>query len=301
MNRSKIILFVAFLGISFFSISSAFAQSRLEVGALIGGSCYQGDILGSTVAEIAPNIHLSASAQAAYFFNNYIGVRLSGGYGKMSGGDKFSEVPWRKARNLSFQSNVTNFGARVEYNITGFNPLMEKNFTIYPFVGYHHVFFNPQAEYKGKLYDLQPLGTGGQGLSKYPDRKSYNLNAGSLYFGGGMKLAIAPQLSLGIEFSAFRTFTDFLDDVAGNYVPYTDILQATGNQVAAALSNREGEFKGSDQIALQTADVARGNLKVFDYYYQFGVTVMYNFYDPFGQKAKTGFGKKKSTRNCPKF
>ncbi len=299
MNRSTIILFVAFLGTSI--CTSTFAQGRLEVGTLIGGSCYQGDILGSTVAEIAPNIHLSGSLQGAYFFNDYVGVRLSGGYGKMSGGDNFSEVPWRRARNLSFQSNVTNFGARVEYNITGFNPFTEKNFTIYPFAGYHQVLFNPQAEYKGKLYDLQPLGTSGQGLSQYPDRKAYKLSAGSFYYGGGMRLAIAPQLSVGIEFSAFRTFTDFLDDVAGNYVPYTDILQASGNQVAAALSNREGEFKGSDQIVLKTANESRGNLKVFDYYYQFGLTVMYNFYDPFGQKAKTGFSKKKSTRKCPTF
>ena len=168
-------------------------------------------------------------------------------------------------------------------------------------MGYHHLFFNPKAEYKGKLYDLQPLGTSGQGLSKYPDRKPYKLNTGSIYFGGGMRVAVAPQLSLGIEFSAFRTFSDYLDDVAGYYVPFTDILQETGNQVAAALSNREGEYKGSDQIILKSATESRGNVKVFDYYYQFGITAMYNFEDPFGNKAKNGFSKKKKTRNCPKF
>jgi hypothetical protein len=273
----------------------------LELGALLGGSCYQGDILGGTVAEIAPNIHGSASLQAAYFFNDYIGVRVGGGFGKMSGSDKYAEAPWRKARNLSFESNVTQFGVRLEYNITGFNPLKERNFTIYPFVGYHHLFFNPKAEYKGKLYELQPLGTGGQGLSKYPSKKPYQLNTGSLSFGGGMKIAATERISIGLEFSAFRTFTDYLDDVAGNYVPYTDILQETGNQIAAALSSRENELKNTDQIALKSANEGRGNLKVFDYYYQFGLTIMYNFYDPFGQKAKTGFGKKKKTRNCPKF
>jgi Domain of unknown function (DUF6089) len=302
MNKLTLITRNAFLSVFFlFAQSIVIAQSRLEVGGLVGGSAYQGDILGGTVSEIAPNIHGSASVQAAYFFNDYIGVRLGAGMGKMSGSDKFAESPWRKERNLSFESNVTQFGARIEYNITGFNPAMDKNFTIFPFVGYHHLFFNPMAEYKGKLYELQPLGTAGQGLAKYPERKPYKLNTGSICFGGGMRVAIVEQLSLGLEFSAFRTFTDYLDDVAGYYVPYTDILQETGNQVAAALSNREGEYKGSDQIVLKKTTDGRGNLKVFDYYYQFGITVMYNFYDPFGQKAKTGFGKKKKTRNCPKF
>jgi hypothetical protein len=122
-----------------------------------------------------------------------------------------------------------------------------------------------------------------------------------LVYGGGVRIAMTPRISIGLEFSAFRSFTDYLDDVAGRYVPFTDILQETGNQVAAALSNREGEFIGSDQIVLRNNSELRGNLKVFDYYYQFGLTVMYNLYDPFGPKSRGAFSRKKSTKDCFKF
>ena len=155
-----------------------FSQKRLELGVLLGGSFYQGDILGQTASEIIPNVHPAAAIQAGYFLNNHLGFRLGVGYGKMSGGDSYSEAPWRRARNLSFESNVFHGGARVEYNITGFNPDNEQNFTIYPFIGYHHTFFEPKTAYKGKIYSLQPLGTEGQGLAKYPNSKKYKLNAG---------------------------------------------------------------------------------------------------------------------------
>jgi hypothetical protein len=283
------------------SLAPIKAQHRLEIGGLIGGSCYQGDILGLTAAEIKPNTYLSGSLQAGYFFNDYLGFRIGGGVGKMSGGDQYAELPWRRARNLSFYSNVTQFGARVEYNITGFNPYENRNFTLYPFLGYHQLLFNPKTVYKGVVYELQPLGTGGQGLSKYPDRKKYKLSVGSLYYGVGLRIAPISRLTVGLEFGAFRAFTDYLDDVAGNFVPYTDILQETGNQVAAALSNREGEFLGKDEIILKKSNELRGNLKVYDYYYQFGFTVMYTFDDPFGFKAKGHYKSKNRKGKCFKF
>ena len=141
MFKLKFSFLNTFFSICFLVVNSSEAQNRLEIGALLGGSCYQGDVLGNTVSEIAPNIHGSASLQAGYFFNDYIGVRIGGGIGKMSGSDNFSESPWRKERNLSFESNVTQLGARIEYNITGFNPAQDKNFTIYPFFGLSPSFF----------------------------------------------------------------------------------------------------------------------------------------------------------------
>jgi hypothetical protein len=297
MNTKRIFGCFVLLILSIFS----YAQQRFEIGALIGGSCYQGDVLGSSVTEIAPNIHGSVNLNAAYFFNNFLGVRVAGGYGKMSGGDKYAETAQRRARNLSFVSNVYTTGVRLEFNVTGFNPADNQNFTIYPFIGYHHTFFNPKAEYKGKLYALQPLGTEGQGLAKYPDRQRYKLNAGAILYGGGMRIAIAPKWSLGLEYGAYRIFSDYIDDVAGNYAPYTDILQETGNQVAAALSNREGELLGTDQIILKKSTDVRGNHKVFDYYFQFGLTVNYHFFDPLSDKARNSFRKKRKTSECFKF
>jgi len=283
-----------FLAISLCLATSSYAQQRLEVGGLVGGSFYQGDILGQSVNEIAPNVHGTASFQAGYFLNNHLGFRFSGGYGKMSGGDNFSEFTWRQQRNLSFHSNVYNAGVRAEYNLIAYNPDQGKYFTLYPFLGYQHVFFNPKTFYQGKEYRLQPLGTEGQGLSKYPDLKPYKLNTASVNFGAGMRIAVTEQISLGAELSLFRTFTDYLDDVAGRYVPYIDILNEKGDFIAAALSNRENELSDNDKIIMRSHTDIRGNGSVSDYYYQFGLTMAYNFFDPFQEKAKKGYGRKKS-------
>lgn len=277
------------------------AQQRLELGGLLGGSFYQGDILGQSVTEISPNIHGSLSLQAGYFLNNHLGFRFSTGYGKISGGDKYSELPWRQQRNLSFHSNMYNAGIRVEYNVTGFNPDEGKNFTVYPFLGLHQVFFDPKTEYKGVEYRLQPLGTEGQGLSKYPNLKPYKLNVPAINYGAGLRIAVTKQVSLGFEFSIFRTYSDYLDDVAGYYVPYTDIMQEKGDLIAAALSSREGELTNMDQIVLKKNNEIRGNGKVYDYYYQFGLTFAYHFFDPFVEKAKKGYSRRKIPVNCFKF
>ena len=293
-------LFSLVISSLFFSTNN-FAQKRLEIGPAIGISFYQGDVLGSTIPEISSNVNLAGGIHAGYYFNDYMGVHLELQRGKATGGDNFAEFPERRKRNLSFQTPVTNLGGRFDWEVTGYNPKQGRNFSLYGFAGGGILFFNPKAEYKGKLYNLQPLGTEGQGLQKYPDRKPYKLYSPYLQFGGGLKFAVSENLNAGVEFSVYRTFTDYLDDVAGNYVPYTDILAEKGDYVAAALSNREGEFLNSDQIVLRDADYGRGNAKVFDYYYVGTVKLTYNFYDPFGGKNARRFSKLKNPRNCFRF
>jgi hypothetical protein len=302
MNLRRNLFFTSFV-FTFFTLSSnnIFSQTRLEVGPALGFSFYQGDILGATIPEISKNINFAGGIHAGYFFNDFMGVNLEVMRGKASGGDNFTEFPDRRKRNLSFETPVTNISARFDWQITGFNPKQDRNFSLYGFAGGGVLFFNPKANYKGKMYNLQPLGTEGQGLAKYPERKMYKLNTGTIQVGGGLKMAINEKINAHIEFSVYRTFTDYLDDVAGNYVPYTDILAEKGDWVAAALSNREGEFLNSDAIVLKSSDDFRGNKKVFDFYYIGTFKLTYNLYDPFAGKGASHFSKLKNTKNCFKF
>lgn len=311
LNHNEVMIFfrkktllLASLTILIFSCSTTqklLAQSRLEFGPAIGVSFYQGDVLGTNAGEISKNINFAGGIHAGYYFNDYMGINLEVQRGKATGGDNFAENPERRKRNLSFESPVTDICARFDWQITGYNPAQDRNFSLYGFAGGGIMFFNPKAEYKGKLYALQPLGTEGQGLKKYPERKPYNLYSPTLDFGGGVKFALNQKFNVAVEFSVYRTFTDYLDDVAGNYVPYTDILEEKGDWIAAALSNRIGELNGSDQIELASADIGRGNAKVFDYFYLGSVKLTYNLYDPFGGKGAKRFSKHKNTKNCFKF
>ncbi len=287
--------------ISIFLTFNIIAQKRLEIGPALGISFYQGDILGSTIPELSKNMNFAGGINAGYYFNDYFGVHLEAMRGKASGGDNFAEFPERRKRNLSFESPVTNFCARFDWEITGYNPKQDRNFSLYTFAGGGILFFNPKAEYKGKIYRLQPLGTEGQGLAKYPDKKPYKLYSPTLDFGGGLKFALNEQWNLGVEFSVYRTFTDYLDDVAGNYVPYTDILAEKGDYTAAALSTRSGELTNSDVLVLKSANEGRGNAKVFDYYYIGTVKLTYNLFDPFGGKGMKRFSRFKNTKNCYRF
>jgi len=158
-----------FLAISLCLATSSYAQQRLEVGGLVGGSFYQGDILGQSVNEIAPNVHGTASFQAGYFLNNHLGFRFSGGYGKMSGGDNFSEFTWRQQRNLSFHSNVYNAGVRAEYNLIAYNPDQGKYFTLYPFLGYQHVFLIQKRSTRARNTVCSPWVPRGKG---YPSTQT---------------------------------------------------------------------------------------------------------------------------------
>ncbi len=291
---------ILFIPSLFFSITN-FAQKRLEIGPAIGISFYQGDVLGGTIPEISRNMNFAGGIHAGYYFNDFIGVHLELQRGKASGGDNFAEFPERRNRNLRFESPVTNFSGRFDWEITGYNPKQGRNFSIYGFIGGGILFFNPKTEYKGKVYRLQPLGTEGQGLQKYPERKPYKLYSPAIQGGGGIKFAINENINIGIEFSAYRTFTDYLDDVAGTYVPYTDILAEKGDFIAAALSSREGELLKTDQIILKSTTEGRGNAKVFDYYYVSTIKVTYNLFDPFAEKGSKRFSKFKNPRNCFKF
>jgi hypothetical protein len=300
MKLSTSRMFILVVSSLFFSTIN-YAQKRLEIGPAIGISFYQGDVLGSTIPEISRNINLAGGIHAGYYFNDFMGIHVELQRGKISGGDNFAEFPERRSRNLRFESPITTFSGRFDWEITGYNPKQGRNFSLYGFGGGGILFFNPKTDYKGKIYRLQPLGTEGQGLQKYPDRKPYKLYSPTFQAGGGIKFAINENVNLGIEFSAYRAFTDYLDDVAGNYVPYTDILAEKGDFVAAALSSREGELLNTDQIVLHAATSGRGNAKVYDYYYIGTVKVTYNFYDPFAEKGSKRFSKFKNPKNCFKF
>ena len=54
---------------------------------------------------------------------------------------------------------------------------------------------------------------------------------------------------------------------------------AAGNVIGAALSNRAGEFLGEGNPDIPAANSLRGDTKLHDMYFMFGVTVAYHFLD----------------------
>ena len=263
------------------------AQS-LEVGLLFGASGYQGDIASSTNVGSFSDLHPSFGIFGRLNKNRFMSYRVGFTYGVISASDANSEDEDRRNRNLNFRSKIMELSLTGEFNFLG----RDRRLSPYIFGGVAIFNFNPQAEYQGRRVDLQPLGTEGQGIENFPGR--YSRVQLSIPLGAGLKFAINDRINLGVEFGLRKTFTDYLDDISGDYVNYNELLAGNG-QLAADLSNRTGELLGTDPVQLATG-TQRGNPDSKDWYFISGLTLSYSLFD---DKNSWGGKHGKNQLGCP--
>ncbi len=245
-------------------------------GALIGGANYLGDLSENSSRIIPKETKLAGGLFVGYQFNDFLEAKFSFNYARVAGSDANAKEDAVMARNLSFFSNIFECSLRGEWNILGFQPYnYSRPFSPFLFAGVSGFKFDPYANFSGQKVALQPLGTEGQGL---PDRADkYQLFQFALPFGLGAKYLLNENWTLGIEFGARYTFTDYLDDVGGTYMSYENLLAGNG-ELAAALGNREGELTGQPPVSVTTG-TQRGDNKANDWYFIAGLTITYNFID----------------------
>lgn len=242
----------------FFIAHSSFSQFRL--GVFGGLSNYQGDLTDKPYKSSKVALGLTGTFPITQRFS----IRTGLTFGKIAAADSLSNKPELRARNLSFQSKITEFSVLGEYNI--FN-LDQIRWTPYIFAGLAVFHFDPYTyDSTGIQTYLQPLTTEGQGLPGYPN-KPYALTQLAIPFGGGIKYAISERVQLGLEVGLRKTFTDYLDDVSTNYADPADLLAGNG-QRSVDLSYR------GDEVGFPNYPVkgfTRGNPKSKDYYYFTGL------------------------------
>ncbi|MEI7594795.1 MAG: DUF6089 family protein [Bacteroidota bacterium] len=286
------VLFVFLIFISF----SSFAQ-RSEFGLFGGGSYYIGDL--------NPKAHFLLTKPAVgiiyrYNFDPRFAFKGNAYFGSVAGDDAVSK--YNVKRNLSFTSTISEFSAQLEFNFFPFITGNEKYpFSPYVFAGVSLFRFNPKAELKddivngnGKIvyhkgiYELQPLGTEGQGTSAYPDRKAYSLTKFAIPFGVGIKYNLFKKVSIGLEYGLRRTQTDYLDDVSTTYADPT-VLSSENTPVASALADKTVPVTGQ---VVNNKDLQRGNSKNKDWYSFFGVSIVFRL--KFGNETCPAYGKQKN-------
>jgi hypothetical protein len=126
----------------------------------------------------------------------------------------------------------------------------------------------------GNKIFLQPLSTEGQGLSQFPEQKSYKLTQIALGFGFGARYAINDNMNIGVEMLQRKTFTDYLDDVSSIYVDRNVLLQAKGAK-AVEMAYRGDEITGG--LPYPNHGEQRGTPSEMDWYYFFGVNFEIKF------------------------
>lgn len=278
--------------------AQSYAQ-RHEFGVMVGGNYYLGDLVSNHfMGQIGPSFGLLYR----YDFNSRISARIAGHFGTIYGDSKDNRENLRY-KNLSFFSPLTDIEMGVEINFLEFSPgSSNHNFTPFVFGGLSVFRFNPQTIYQGQVYELQPIGTEGQGTTAYPDRTPYKLMSWSIPVGGGLKWAVTKRVNLSLEWGIRKTFTDYLDDISTTY-PDVQLLAAEKSPLAAALSVRMYETWAADQglniamgyngIPASQADFQayleeikkasggqRGNSEDMDWYSIFGISVTFKIVGP---------------------
>lgn len=281
----KTLLLLAAIGLSTQG-SKAVAQ-HFEVGIGGGSSNYYGDLGVYTTSGLINNMHMNVTGFVKYHLNPTFNLGLSISHGRISADDRFSKDEARRARNLNFRSPITEVALRMDVNLPGFEPYnLRRPASPYLFAGIAAFRFNPETFFEDQWVKLRPLGTEGQGLDAYPERDFYKLTQIAIPMGIGFKYALSEFLTLGFEIGFRLTFTDYLDDVSLDYVPYSLMLEQRG-EVAAALSDRRWEYLGQEPMDMAGQ---KGNPDKNDGYVFTVLTLSYHFLD-------TGLGQSRNRRS----
>ncbi len=235
----------------------------------IGASGYNGDLTEKSIS--LKTIKPAVSLNLKYNIDNTITLRGGIAWLNAEGDDKNNNQANLKRRNLNFKSAIWEASLCAEIN------LIESDlFYSYPYLfggaGVFH--FNPYTYDKDdvKTY-LQPLGTEGQGIPGYPNRKPYSLTQFCLPFGGGWKINLTKKYDIIYELGYRFLFTDYLDDVSTTYVN-PELMLANKGEKAVELAYRQEPIPDSD---LPHNGDTRGNPKIKDGYFFSGIKLLVHF------------------------
>lgn len=236
-------------------------KKAFEFGVFGGGAYYIGDI--------NPSVHFVYSKPAyggvfRYNLSKRHTFRVTGTYGEVYGDDANSSDPWQVNRNLNFQSKLFELAAGFEVCLLPYAINDMKNrFTPYFFYKLAWLRMNPTtSNVNGNEFELNDFGTEGQG-SQLSDQRNYKLNQLSVPLGLGIKFNIVRRVAISLEYGIRMTFTDYMDDVSGDYVNTLSLIALKGS-LAGDFSdpslNNAGSITGAN----------RGNPNNKDWYAFYG-------------------------------
>jgi len=219
---------------------------------LVGTSFYLGDLNSMPFQNVNPQgdfvFKFASGLVYRYNFTPRIALKVNILFGEIAASDSnnrsiaYNTINGKKVhkwdyedRGLSFSSPISEISAQLEINFFNIYTAGHKNqISPYLFGGGAIFSFNPQAvsTVDGKPYDLQPIGTEGQGRTitdkngnskKMPEK--YPLTGFAIPFGIGFKANIGRYICIGAEWGLRFTFTNYLDDVGGLYFEFTNAME----------------------------------------------------------------------------
>ena len=246
----------------FATLFTGWAQNS-ELGATVGASFYLGDLNPRTPCGMS---RLAGGILYRYNFTPRWAIRGNLLFAKVEGDDAITNKHYE--RNLNFKSPITEISVVAELNFFKLYNERGKNFfSPYLFAGIGIFSFNPQAQdVDGTWYALQHLGTEGQGLEG--ERDYYSLCNVAIPFGLGFRFNVSRHICIGAEWGMRFTFTDYLDDVSGNYYDNQTLRELRGPAIARLADKSD---------VLHEGGTGRGNSTTKDFYSYAGATLTVKF------------------------
>ena len=260
-----------FLLIGLCSVHGQAIYTKIHLGAMY----YHGDLTPRTIGLSTGPARFSYGLTIGKNVTDWASINARFMKGSLKGDDRYSLDDARRARNLNFTTPIYEYGIYTDLKVNKLLKALDKyKVRLYITAGLNLFRFNPMTTYQGKVVALQPLGTEGQTILS-TDNKPYSLIAISRTIGIAVEFDFTKKISIGIEAAPRKTYTDYLDDVSGSYINY-DEMMAAGNYLGAQLSNRTGEYLGTENARVPTGTL-RGNPKQNDWYTHFGFYIKYSF------------------------
>ena len=157
-------------------------------------------------------------------------VGIEAFYGRLSADD--AETNWnRSLRQIHVRTDILETAFKIEYTIPQHGGHLRG---MYLNVGGGLIFYKPMAKWNGNWYNLRPLGTEGQAVD--PTKEVYKKYSPVIPFGFGKKIFLKNGLTLALDVSLRKSFTDYLDDVSTVYYD-RDRIQTSSGLAAAHFSD----------------------------------------------------------------
>lgn len=246
--------------------------------------------------------HFMGGLFIRYSAHPALAMRLGGNFGTLYASDEWNKTAAESATSIeddSYQRYIRNLSVRsitweanflfeitprrLNYESLG----ARKRFQPFLLLGIGYFHFKPQAKYVDRagndrgyvnLYDLHLEGDG-LPSEVYKDAPAkYSLWQMEIPMGLGVKWDIGKRLALGIEYLYRYTFTDYIDNVSGNYIDpslYSHPAMGLSESEAALAAEMADRSWQIDQSLHHNAGEKRGNSAVKDAFSTFGVSVIF--------------------------
>ena len=106
------------LFVSLFCFSCVFSFSQVHIGLFGGIGNYQGDLINS--AYVSKLTRVAVGVTGEYELSNKLSLRAAFTFAQIAGDDQYNSKDYLKLRNLSFESNITEFSVVAQYYTFGF-------------------------------------------------------------------------------------------------------------------------------------------------------------------------------------